>query len=441
LIDVVPTLLDLVGIDYGGDLDGRSLVPLLEGGSLPPEICYMETFYPFLAYRWSPLKAVRFKNWKYILAPRAELYDVERDPQETDNLVLTEGPRVENLKANLVEIAGRQPMVQSSQVELSAEDLRKLQALGYVSGSAVSLPVDVEPKGTDPKHMIAQIDALLGPGETAFDRGDFETALTYFSRLAEIDPGNPEAHIHKAKALFSLSRLEEAEYEYLKAVAIDSTSSTAFFQLGNVARTRGRLDDALRYYERALDILPGTPEALANMGGILHEQGHTDSAVALLRQALEVDPNNEVALVNLGLAHLGSGEYAEARSWFRRAVASNPENLKALVNISFAYLQQGQTDSAAAYIEQATHIEPNDAGLWVNLGGIYRAKGMFEKAGEAYESAVSLEPDNVVALFGMAAVMAQQGRRQDSISILRRILEIDPEFNQARVALDRLTTP
>jgi arylsulfatase A-like enzyme/Flp pilus assembly protein TadD len=439
LIDVFPTVLDVIGVEYDAAVDGRSLLPLIEGKGLPPEVAYVETYYPYLAYRWSPLKAVRFKKWKYILAPEEELYNVEQDPKETDNVLAADSSLVAGLKGNLLEIARRQPAVKASQVNLNADELRKLMALGYVARSAVSLPADVEPEGTDPKTMIAQIDLLLGPGETAFDKGDFETALGYFSRLVELDPGNPEAHIHKAKTLFSLGRLDEAESEYLRATDIDSTSSTAFFQLGNVARAKGEPDLALRYYWKALEILPGTPEALANIGGILHEKGLTDSAVAVLNQALEVDPANEIALVNMGLASLSRGDYADARAWFQRVLASNPQNVKALVNVSFAWLQEGKADSATAYMELAAQADPNDPDIYVNLGGLYRAQGMPDEAAKAYEAAVRLEPDNVVALFGMAAVNAQQGRRQESIEILKRILDIDPEFTQARTALDRLT--
>jgi arylsulfatase A-like enzyme len=82
LIDVMPTLLDLLGIDDAPDVQGRSIRPLLSGGSLPERTLFGE------AAMIPGLVASRTNRWKYIRPSGAppELYDLAADPHEKVNL-------------------------------------------------------------------------------------------------------------------------------------------------------------------------------------------------------------------------------------------------------------------------------------------------------------------------------------------------------------------
>jgi arylsulfatase A-like enzyme len=86
-IDVAPTIEALAGLTPAADLDGESLVPLLGGGSrADPPVSYAASWYPRLHFGWSELRSLRAGEWKYIAAPRPELYDLRVDPGERRNL-------------------------------------------------------------------------------------------------------------------------------------------------------------------------------------------------------------------------------------------------------------------------------------------------------------------------------------------------------------------
>ena len=89
---------------------------------------------------------------------------------------------------------------------LAPEEIRKLQALGYVSGSQAPVPVELEVEGTDPKHIMGAFSELMGSGEDALVAGDFEAAAQSFSRIIEMDPGNPQAYAFRAE-LYCLLRV------------------------------------------------------------------------------------------------------------------------------------------------------------------------------------------------------------------------------------------
>ena len=56
-------------------------MPLLRGERIEPRLVYFESLYPYFNFKWSPLRGARHNEWKYILAPREELYNIARDPE------------------------------------------------------------------------------------------------------------------------------------------------------------------------------------------------------------------------------------------------------------------------------------------------------------------------------------------------------------------------
>jgi arylsulfatase A-like enzyme len=82
-IDVMPTIADYLGLSPGNQAQGVSLLPaVLEGRALPAKFAYMETLYPKTALGWAELRAVRTEEWKYVAAPKPELYHLSEDPAE-----------------------------------------------------------------------------------------------------------------------------------------------------------------------------------------------------------------------------------------------------------------------------------------------------------------------------------------------------------------------
>ena len=84
LADVAPTILELAG-QAALDGDGVDLTGAMRGDPLRARELYAESFAPFLDFGWSPLRALRTGPWKFIEAPRRELYQMTDDPGETRN--------------------------------------------------------------------------------------------------------------------------------------------------------------------------------------------------------------------------------------------------------------------------------------------------------------------------------------------------------------------
>ena len=85
IVDVMPTLLEMLGVETPKSVQGRSLLPLARGERLDL-VALSETWYPRHHYGWSELTAIRDGRYHFIAAPRRELYDTQTDPGETHNL-------------------------------------------------------------------------------------------------------------------------------------------------------------------------------------------------------------------------------------------------------------------------------------------------------------------------------------------------------------------
>jgi arylsulfatase A-like enzyme len=157
-VDVMPTLLDLIGVTAPESIDGQSLIPLMTGKvrSLDLE-AYSESLYPRLRFGWSDLRALRTGRFKVIAAPRPELYDLDRDPFEEHNVFDTEQALGERMIERLREMERAASESAPVRAEIDAETAAKLASLGYVSRPGVSAPTDLS-ELPDPKDQIGTMN-------------------------------------------------------------------------------------------------------------------------------------------------------------------------------------------------------------------------------------------------------------------------------------------
>ena len=137
LIDIFPTVLEVVGIDLPADIEGQSL---LASDRLQPRPAYSETLYEFYPSRAEPgqeLASLRHEGWKLIVRPgREELYDLRADPDEKENLAEVQPERLVEMRRVMNALRDRWPdglgpkLLEIDPKE-RAEHEDRLRALGY----------------------------------------------------------------------------------------------------------------------------------------------------------------------------------------------------------------------------------------------------------------------------------------------------------------------
>lgn len=130
LIDVAPTVLELAGLPSEPAFLGRSLVPAI-GGDDAPRALYAE------GNMWGPKKtSLRLGSWKLVTSDRPgaapELYALDRDPAETEDLARRELARVEELEDQLAALRRSFEVTRGERTELDPAARRALEQLGYL---------------------------------------------------------------------------------------------------------------------------------------------------------------------------------------------------------------------------------------------------------------------------------------------------------------------
>ena len=294
IVDVVPTLVELLELEPMPDgTDGRSLVPRLGGGVGDPErAIYMETWSPYISYHWSPLAAVRTKDWKYIRAPYPELYDLQNDTGEQENLAAAHPAKASELDARLDQFLNQSSKDAATRAP-SEEELEQFRSLGYLgrSGEENGVGGSIESfdwaKETlpDPKRQTKFFRERLQRAKSLLHAGRLPEAISAFQSAIEADPRNNAAHLYLAGAQRQAGNLADAEQSYRRVIEIQPRSSRAWYGLGRTAVAQESWSVAAQAFRRHTELLPQSPDGWEGLADVEAAHLRYETAIAYLDSA------------------------------------------------------------------------------------------------------------------------------------------------------------
>jgi arylsulfatase A-like enzyme/cytochrome c-type biogenesis protein CcmH/NrfG len=356
LVDVAPTVLDLLGIPAAAAVDGVSLRATLAGGAAVAEPAYIETFQPWNSYGWSPLKAIRHRGLKLIAAPRPELYDLAIDPGETRNLI-GERPSDASALSRLLDAAQKAPAAAPAAIDPDAR--ARLEALGYVSGGAAS--ADPPAEGLrDPKDGN-RLRALLTEGDAHLRRAEAAAAVAAFDAVLREDPDNRFALHRSGLALLRSGAPARAVPRLQKAVRLDPASPEARIALAEALSKAGRHKEAVEHWMEATRLQPRRADLWANLGSALGASGRTQEAVAALARAVELKPEDPRLRVRLAFAEHGAGRLPEAARHLQEAATRQGAAFPHSGALGLILVQLGRGEDARPWLARSAPSEPDYA--------------------------------------------------------------------------------
>lgn len=282
MIDVAPTLYELFGWPVPAALEGRSLARALAGEELHAQPVFMESEHPLL-FGWAPLTGVVTDEWKFIEAPRPELY---RLGAEEEDLIEQYPDVVERLREVLDRHQRRAVVRESDTVTLSAGEAANLSALGYGGGQGsidyraerATLLAAHDSEGLDdPKDHMQDLRAIL-----------VEQSLENWMTLAD--------------ALVANGRYAEAVDAIGNRDRLGQPTPTSLCLLGDALLGLGQVNDAKLAYQAALGLQPDRGQTHNRIGKMLAVIGDIDQAIVHFEQYVESDPESARAHTNLANA-------------------------------------------------------------------------------------------------------------------------------------------
>ena len=391
-IDVAPTILDFAGTPRPTDLRGRSLRPLLEGtGTLPEVSIYSEALYSRYHFGWSELYALTDSRYRFIRAPREELYDLQSDPGELSSIA-GQRPQVRQaMRGALESLISNSPIAAPAQVD--EQDRQRLAALGYVgTGSAapLSMPGDSLP---DPKDKIQELEKYRRAADLA-GAYKFEEATTLYRELLAADPEMTDVWLQLAEVYVRQGLTADAVHAYQEVIKRNPKDAGSLLGAASGLLRLGHLEDARKHAELAVSVTPAAAhELLAKIALARHDRSEALREAQLAQQS---DPTLPMPLFVEGLLLYNDGHYAEALTPFMharealrgRAVQIN--ELSYYIGDSLAHLERYQ--EAEPYFLEEIRIFPHNTRARAGLAMLYRAMGRDEDSERAIDGLLRVSP-------------------------------------------------
>ena len=423
-VDIVPTMLDLVGKSGScARCQGRSLVPALEGHRLEAAPSYAETYFPRLNLGWSELRSLRSGGWKYIRAPEPELYDVSADPGETRNLAFVNQQKLREMAAELDRLEDATAGTGTPGQVLDAETRATLRSLGYLSSESTASSEGPRP---DPKSRL-QVWEGVRSGMDLVGRGEMDQAIEALESVLAAEPDLVLARTYLALAYFERGLYPAAVDQCNEVLSLAPSDFDGTLLLGKSLLRLGRILEAQEVLERAASIDESSPEPwveLAQLQLVSKSRSAADSALA---KATERDGKAPSVLLLQGKIAMMSGSILYAEKLFRAAIDAAPSEEEPRVQLGNLLLKQRRIEEAEELFRESLLMRPQAVRLYLGLGHSRALDGKMQEAIRLFEKALELSPDSTLVLNSLGFAYVEAGQSSKGVALLRRSLELQPD--------------
>jgi choline-sulfatase len=380
LIDLAPTVRRLLGLDAKG-------LNIVED-AIPPRRIYSETFYPRIHLGWSELRSLIDDHHHYIQAPRPELYDVVKDPQEKNDIIATERRVGATMRKDIAAYPSGINELQS----IDPEDAKKLEALGYLgsvhsAGDSAPLP--------NPRDMLPYLERIKAGFKLADER-HFAEAVTAFRALLKENPG-----------LFDV-----------------------WDKLGEVLADMGQYNEAIRVYREAMSRTQRfSPEMALSLGDAYLKANQPGEAVRHAELAMKSLPSGAHSL--LARIALARRDYATAGREAQLAIDSQSPQPATMLLMAEVKRAEGDLPGALAAIEAAERRArelnvPKLYRLDFLRGDILARMARVDEAVAAYQREIANFPEDTQAYANLAIIYFIEGRRAEMSRVLEELVRANP---------------
>ncbi len=392
VVDIFPTVAELWGFDASDPVEGRSLVPALQGASIDTVPIYSETMLPELYFGWHSLRAITAGDHKFIEAPCEELYDLVADPGEANNMADAQPARAGELRDQLVAMVERSEAgAIDGGATMDPDRIAALRSLGYLGVGGSSDNGDL----ADPKDKIEVYAAMM-------------------AALGEWQAG----------------KIEEALRIIDEQIVADPAFAGAVHFRGVILAGSGRYAEAATAFERARDADPehAPPLEARELARAYRATGALDRGAEVLRGLMALEPLDVDLRWELADTLLRAARWDEARTLLDEGLVLDAEAAKMHFGIGLVeLLQAGNAEAALVAFESAREQAPYLPNLNYQRGVVLERLERLDESLAAYVNETARQPRHYPAQFSRARLLAARGAPlEEVIAALRLALAASP---------------
>ncbi|MCI0415970.1 sulfatase-like hydrolase/transferase [bacterium] len=410
LVDVPSTILELSGVPVPGEMQGESLVPLLEGESgRKNRFALSESYFASIQLGVSPIFSIQDSSWKYIDSPQAELYDLAKDPAESKNIIEEKKSLSQQMKQKLVQYGERNRASAAKPSEkrsITPEQAEQFAALGYLGGSFSEEKWDFR---KDPKDYIDDWTRILEATNLTM-HGQYAEALSVIDQIAK-DAGTltDPILILQSKCLAGLGKFGEAE-KILKQLG-DTPAASTF--LAGIYTSTGRDKEASEAYQRALQ-QRFSYFVLYNYVLFLKRTDRKQEALDLVNQVQQTRGDTDQAKPLLAEIYFLLERWEKAEELLLALVQDRPWEAKWYVQLASLYQTQNQPRKALDLLLKKYDTFSNNAEYLLRLGILFRAVGDGPREIATFQKMIQIARRDPRGYFYLAKALLDHNRNAEA---------------------------
>ncbi len=394
-VDIFPTVCDVLKVKKPPFLQGVSLLPVARGKRLPKRVIYFESLFPYYSRGWAPLRGFVEGSQKFIDSPIPELYDLEKDFEESENLALKENlikhqKKLEELIKSL-SFADKS----AKRKKIDREALRKLRSLGYVSSPQV-----LEKKSFSEKD-------------------DLKVLLPYRIKLMDSVKAYYRQNFEKGISLLKDIIAERKDFDL------------AYAYLATLYKEQRKMNEAVEVLRIGLKNNPSSYKIISTLGIMLVEAGHYDEAVEILKKGLAFIDFDPELWNYLGMAYWSKGNYRDAHDAYQKVLALDKNYPFVFNNLGTLYLSQflklkkaSDYEKAIWNFKKAIELDPGYASAYNGLGSAFGQVGEIDAAIRCWEKAVELKPDLSFPLYNLGLSYLAKKEKTKALEFFHRYKKV-----------------
>lgn len=446
LVDVAPTIIDLLGYEPEREMQGKSLVPLLDGTATDLGIAaYSEAIAPMAELEYFFTRSLRKGGWKYILAPKPELYDLSADPKEANNLAADNAGKSQEMRAELFTLVTGSPNPPS---DLDLDDPNVfVNADGSINETAYMM-IDAK----DPKDH-AKLIQLYTSADMLFALQMFDDGISNLKQVIELDPTLMKPVLKLIAVMDMMPGKSEELLAYVKSyLDAQPDSDVVRFQYAEILNSNGDVKGALeqmQILEQQLGDDAWDPGLDVKMADMFHKDGQYAEAEKRYRKALDTNPNDHQLRFALIRLLVDAGEFDKILAMVKEMGGNKgPDgqefsDFDILLNLGKNLTRMRSLDQAEATFRKAIELEPDNEEPALALGMVLGQKGDYEACIEYLDGIRKKWPDSAEIAYNLAQAYKLVDRIEDAVVLLNETIEKHPDMAQALslLAMIRAASP
>lgn len=423
LVDLAPTILSMTGLPIQEHFQGESLLPLIwQGAKKKNRLAFSESYFASIQMGVSPILSVQDGDYKYIEAPRPELYNIEKDTNERNNLFSDKRKIAESMKQKLTKYqkAYQTDYSKVEQRKITPEEAEQFAALGYLGGNVSEEEWD---RKKDPKDYIDEWTRLLD-ATGLVKQGRFDDALSLIGKIiAGAERPSVSILILQTKCYTGLKDYKKAE----QAAKLMRDSRMAATYLAGIYTATGRIEEADRQYKRALEE-HFSYFVLYNYAVFLKNSGRQQEASELVNKVLETRSDNQ-AKPMLAEIYFLLQDWNKSERLLGELIEERPWEAKWYTQLSSVYQSQNKPQEALLLLKKHYSRFPENPEFLFRLGILFRVNSQPEPEMGAFQKMIRVAPNDPRGYLYLAKALLDHTRNAAAaIQYCQKGFQLNPDL-------------